>query len=92
MCNKYGVSNSCIYFLVKQNTKKRNQLRVPATMHTNQSTCSAGKTKNGNSKKQVLTLIEQLSSVVQEVRSEHPDQAAGAVAQIADLRYHLQAS
>jgi len=43
-------------------------------------------------KEAVLDLIEQLSSVVQEVRSEHPDQAAGVVARIVDLRYHLQAS
>ena len=45
-----------------------------------------------DNKMKILNLIEQLSSVVQEVRSEHPDQVAGAVAQIADLRYHLQAS
>lgn len=61
-------------------------------LNTSQPTLRVPNTKQNNSKKKVLTLIEQLSSVVQEVRSEHPDQAAGAVARIADLRYHLQAS
>lgn len=61
-------------------------------LNTSEPTLRGPNTKQINSKKKVLTLIEQLSSVVQEVRSEHPDQAAGAVAQIADLRYHLQAS
>jgi hypothetical protein len=61
-------------------------------LNTSQPTLRVPNTKQINSKKKVLTLIEQLSSVVQEVRSEHPDQVAGAVAQIADLRYHLQAS
>ena len=43
-------------------------------------------------KEAVLGLIEQLSLRVQEVQSEHPDQAANAVAPLAAFQRHLPAS
>lgn len=74
------------------NWNSKHQIRRRLHMKTDQSTPTIYQAECLDGKTEILDLIEQLSLKVQEVRSEHPDQAANAVGPIAELRWYLLTS